>query len=166
MHKLFCRVPHCISCIPLKRGVAVQHSAARGSFFSQIIIPKGVHCIIGYSKFASFWLRPKQLVILMTCFLVKHREWVARTYDVSSLLLVIITHAKELFIHTAGKSFLCRLTLWDLLLWWGPSGQPTLVRQCPMLQATSSSSLGWAAGPIKGHFTWWLLVFCTTTTRV
>lgn len=38
-------------------------------------------------------------------------------HDASPLLLVIISHAMVIFIHTAGKPFLVCLALWGLLLW-------------------------------------------------
>lgn len=85
-------------------------------------------------------------------------------HDASSLLLVIISHAMAIFIQTAGKPFLVCLTLWSLLLWCISSGE----LRGPIIPSVASDRHQPSPGhrPIKGHFTSFLLVFCTTTTRV
>lgn len=88
-----------------------------------------------------------------------------RYHDASSLLLVIISHAKVIFIHTHGKAAPRLFDFMGLTVVAGPIRGAHTGGAIPSVASDEHQpSLG--DRPIKGHFTWFLLVFCTTTTRV
>lgn len=161
--------------VPSMGSVQQCVAATRGSHLSHIKAPKRLDSVFWTSAENSHLpdSRPSHGNIDVLCMLfcscivqlikVTDRTSLTHIYhDASSLLLVIISHAMAIFIQTAGKLCLVCLTLWSLLLWCNPSGELTIIPNV----ASDRHQPSPGHRPIKGHFTSFLLVFSTTTTRV